>query len=129
MISDKQNKYKESKPTTKADKIRNLTFFMPPCSYVLFKTIDKSFRLNWPIGCNKNAGSIVFYRKNGLQDVRHAEKNQIVLKAQAVYYSLVSQQQKLCKAEQPKGQAPADAAFNGPQGRMAPLKALVKPQK
>jgi len=39
-----------------------------------------------------------FYRENGLQDVRQAEKNQIVLKAQAIFYSLVSQQQKLCKA-------------------------------
>jgi len=58
-------------------------------------------------------------------DVRQAEKNQIVLKAQAVFYSLVSQHQKLCKAGQSKGQAPADAAFNGPQGRMAPLKALI----
>ena len=79
-----------------------------------FVTISKSFRLNWPIRINKNTGSIVFYRKNGLQDVRHAEKNQIVLKAQTVYYPLVSQQQKLCKAEHSKDQAPADAAFNGP---------------
>jgi hypothetical protein len=92
---------------------------------VLFKAIGKSFRLNWPIGINKNTVSIVFYRKNGLQDVRHAEKNQIVVKAQAVFYSLVSQQQKLCNAWQSKGQAPTDAAFNGPQGRMAPLKLLI----
>ena len=76
-------------------------------------TIGKSFRLNWPIGINKDTGSIVFTGKNGFQDVRHAEKNQIVLKAQAVYYSLVSQQQELCKAGQSKGQAPADAAFDG----------------
>ena len=89
------------------------TFFY---SYILFKTNGKSFRLNWPIEINKDTDFIVFYRKNGLQDVHHVEKNQIVLKAQAVYYSLVSQQQKLCKAEQPKGQTPADAAFNGPQG-------------
>ncbi len=49
-------------------------------------------------------------------DVRQAEKNQIALKTQAVYYSLVSQQQKLCKAGQSKGQTSADAAVNGPQG-------------
>lgn len=58
-------------------------------------------------------------------DIRQAEKNQIVLKAQAVYYSLVSEQQELCKAWQSKGQTPADAAFDGPQGRMAPLKILI----
>jgi len=62
-------------------------------------------------------------------DVRQAEKKQIVLKAQAVFYPLVSQQQKLCKAPQSKGQTPSDAAFNGPQGRMAPLKAIVKPRQ
>jgi len=58
-------------------------------------------------------------------DVRQAEKKQIVLKAQAIFYPLVSQQQKLCKASQPQGQTTSDAAFNGPQGRMAALKALV----
>jgi hypothetical protein len=33
------------------------------CSYILSKTIDKSFRLNWPIGINKDTGSIVFTGK------------------------------------------------------------------
>jgi len=70
----------------------------------------------------KDIGFIVFYRKMVTNDIRQAEKNQIVLKAQAVYYSLVSEQQELCKAGQSKGQTPADAAFDGPQGRMAPLK-------
>ena len=56
------------------------------------------------------------------KDVRQIEKNQIAIKTQAVLYPVVSQQQKLCKAEQSKGQTSADAAFNGAQGRMAPLK-------
>ena len=58
-------------------------------------------------------------------DVRQIEKNQITIKTQAVFYSLVSQQQKLCKAGQPKGQTSADATFNGPQGGMAALKTLI----
>jgi len=96
---------------------------------ILFKTNGKSFRLNWSIGMERIQILSFFYRKNGLQDVHHVEKNQILLKTEAVYYSLVSQQQKLCKAEHPKGQTTADAAFNGPQGRMAPLKSLIIRQK
>jgi hypothetical protein len=95
------------------------------CSYVLFKTNGKSFLRNWSIGMERIQILSFFTGKMVYNDIRQAEKNQIILKAQAVYYSLVSQQQKLCKAEQPKGQTPADASFNGPQGRMAPLKSLI----
>jgi len=49
-------------------------------------------------------------------DVCQIEKKQTAPKAKAVYYSLVSQQQKLCAPGQSKGQASADAAVNGPQG-------------
>ena len=98
------------------------TFFY---SYILFKTNGKSFRLNWPIGMERIQILSFFTGKMVYNDIRQAEKNQIILKAQAVYYSLVSKQQKLCKTEQPKGQTPADAAFNGSQGRMAPLKSLI----
>ena len=59
------------------------------------------------------------------KDVHQIEKNQIAIKTQAVFYSLVSQQQKLRKAEQSKGQTSTDAAFNGAQGGMAPLKSLI----
>ena len=60
----------------------------------------------------------------GANDVHEIEKNQIAIKTQTVFYSLVSQQQKLCKAEQSKDQTSADAALDGPQGGMASLKFL-----
>jgi len=47
------------------------------------------------------------------KDVHQIEKNQIAIKTQAVFYPVVSQQQKLCKTEQSKGQTSADAALDG----------------
>ncbi|HUU20519.1 MAG TPA: hypothetical protein VMW72_25445 [Sedimentisphaerales bacterium] len=47
-------------------------------------------------------------------DVCQTEKKQTATKAKAVYYSLVSQQQKLREAGQSKGQTSANAAANGP---------------
>ena len=63
------------------------------------------------------------------KDVRQIEKNQIAIKTQAIFNPVVSQQQKLCKAEQSKGQTSTDAAFNGPKGGMAPLKFLIAARK
>ena len=85
--------------------------------------------MNWSIVMKSIQVLSFFTGKMVNNDILQIEKNQITLKAQAVYYSLVSQQQELCKAWQSKGQAATDAAFNGPQGRMASLKALVKPQQ
>ena len=65
---------------------------------------------------------MVFTGETVYNDVRQTEKSKAVIKAQAVFYSLVSQQQKLRKAEKPKGETSTDASFNGPQGRMAALK-------
>ncbi len=57
--------------------------------------------------------SIVLIMENGSNDVCQTEKKQTTTKAKAVYYSLVSQQQKLCEAGQSKGQTSADATVNG----------------
>ncbi len=92
------------------------------CPYFHSKTIGKSFRLNWPIEINKYIVCMVFTGETVYNDVRQIEKSKAGIKAQAVFYSLVSQQQKLRKAEKSKGQTSTDASFNGPQGRMAALK-------
>jgi hypothetical protein len=65
----------------------------------------------------------------GANDVHEIEKNQIAIKTQTVFYSLVSQQQKLRKAKQSKDQTSADASLDGPQGRMASLKVLITIRK
>jgi hypothetical protein len=56
-----------------------------------------------------------------IDDVGKTQKTQIVIEARVVHYLLVSQQQKLYRPGQPKGQPAANAATDGPQGRMASL--------
>jgi hypothetical protein len=53
------------------------------------------------------------------KDAYKTEKSGIVVKADAFYYSLVSEQPKLCEIRQQKGQTSTDASSDGPQGGMA----------
>lgn len=53
------------------------------------------------------------------------EKKQNTVETQAVHHSLVSKRQKLRAPERQESQPTANAAVNGPKGRMAPLKSLI----
>jgi len=55
-------------------------------------------------------------------DVCKIQKTNITFEAKAVRRSLVSKLQKLCASGQQNNQSSTNAALNGPQGRMAPLK-------
>jgi len=58
-------------------------------------------------------------------DVGKVKKTQNIFEAQAVHDPLVSERQKLCEPGRQKDQPAADAAPDGPQGRMAPLNSLI----
>jgi len=60
-------------------------------------------------------------------DVCKIQKTNITFEAKAVRRSLVSKLQKLCASGQQNNQSSTNAALNGPQGRMAPLKPIVAP--
>jgi hypothetical protein len=53
------------------------------------------------------------------------QKTQNVFKAQAVHDPLVSERQKLHESLQQENQPAADAAADGTQSRMAPLKSVI----
>ena len=62
-----------------------------------------------------------------IYDVCQIQKTDITFEGQAVRSSLVSKLQKLRTSGQQDGKPSTNAALNGPQGRMAPLKTIVSP--
>ncbi len=68
--------------------------------------------------------AIALLRGETKNDAGRIEKTQNSVETEAVHHSLVSKRQKLCEPGRQKNQPTANAAVNGPQGRMAPLKPL-----
>jgi len=57
----------------------------------------------------------IFLQGNGGDNVRPKQETQHTYKAANILYSLVSEQQKLCKISHPKNKTPTDAPLDGPQ--------------
>jgi hypothetical protein len=83
-----------------------------------------------PTGLQEAAYAICFRR--GLYkvgNVKQVEKEQISFENRAVYSSLVSEQQELRQYRPTKAQSSANAAVNGPQGRMEAIGLLIQVSK